>query len=73
MNRISAAREVGKFGPAGENAMGSQVNVVAAILVVQDFSITRHQHRDRVRQQQHAGRDRTPETVERFVPHAYIL
>lgn len=73
MDRISPAGEVGKLGPARENAMGAKMNVVAAILIVQDFSISWHQHRDRVRQQKHAGGDRAPEAVERFVPHAHIL
>jgi hypothetical protein len=50
MFRGSAAGEIRKFRAAGEDAMGAQVDIVAAIFVVQDFAITGHQHGDGIRE-----------------------
>jgi hypothetical protein len=41
----STPREVGKLWPPGKNAVRSQVDVVAAILVVQYLAIAGHKHR----------------------------
>ena len=44
--RITAAREVRELRAVGEDAVRAQMNVVAAVLVVQDLAIAGHQHRD---------------------------
>src|SRR5256885_1312308 len=61
MDGSASPREIGEFGAARKNAMRPQVNVVSPILVVQDFAVTGHEHRDGVREQQHARRHRTGE------------
>jgi hypothetical protein len=43
---ITPARKIGKLGPSRENAMRAQVNIIAPILVVKDFAVTGHEHRD---------------------------
>lgn len=48
MFRISPARKVGKFWPPRQNAMRAQVNVIAAVFVVENLAVSRHEHGDRV-------------------------
>jgi hypothetical protein len=43
MDRVSASRKIGELRPARKNPVGSQVNIIAAVLVVQDLAIARHQ------------------------------
>lgn len=43
---IAAAREIGEFRPSGQDAMRTEMNIVAPVLVIQDLAIARHQHRD---------------------------
>lgn len=50
----SAPREVGEFRPAGKNPMRAQMDVVSSVLIVQDLAISRHEHRDGIREQQHS-------------------
>ena len=61
--RMPAPRQVRILRPVRENSVSSYVHVIAPILVRKDFAISGHQHRDRVRQQQHAGRDRARHPV----------
>jgi len=51
IDRIPAPREIGKLRPPRQNAVGAQVNIVAAILVIQDLPISGHKYRDGIRQQ----------------------
>jgi len=53
--------------------MGPQVDVVAAILVIQNFSIARHQHRNGIRKQKHARGDRSREAIKVLVANSDIL
>lgn len=48
VQRVSAPREVRELWPARKNAMGAKMNIVAPVLVIQYFSIARHQHGNRV-------------------------
>ncbi len=68
-----ATREIGKLGAPRENAMRTQVNVVAAILVVQNLAISGHQHRDRIREQQSARSDRPRHAVNHLMSNSDIL
>jgi hypothetical protein len=52
----SASREVGELGPAGKNPMRAQVNVVSSVLIVEDFAVSGHEHRDGIREEQHSRR-----------------
>jgi hypothetical protein len=54
VDRISSPRKIGDLGPARKNPVRSQVDIIAAILVVQDLAIAGHQHRDGIREQQHS-------------------
>lgn len=58
-NWVSTAREIRKLRAARQDSMGAQVDIVAAVLIVQDLAITGHEYRDGVRQQQHARCHRT--------------
>gem|GEM_PF-1358865 len=53
MFRIAAAGKIRIFGFSGKNAVGSQMNIVAAILLVQYLAVSGHQHRDGVRHEKH--------------------
>jgi len=53
--------------------MGPQMHVVSPVLVVQDLSITRHEHRDRIRQKQHSRGDSARVAIHPFVSNARIL
>ena len=63
VDRVSTSGKIGELGPASKNAMGAQVDVVAAVLVVQDLAIAGHQHRDRIREQQHSRGDSPRKTI----------
>jgi hypothetical protein len=56
--RIASARKFRKFRSAGEDAVSTKMDVVPSVLIVENFSITRHEDRDRIRQQKHPGGDR---------------
>ena len=47
----STSREVGELGPARKNAMRAHVDIVPAVLVVQDLAIAGHEHGDGIREQ----------------------
>jgi hypothetical protein len=48
MFRISAAGEIRIFWPRRQDAMRTQMHIVAPIFFVKYFAISRHQHRNRV-------------------------
>lgn len=73
MNRIAASRKIREFRSSGQNAVRPQVHVVAPILVIQDFSIARHQHRNRIGKQKHARSDRSCEAIKLLVTNSDIL
>ena len=53
--------------------MGAQVDIVAAIFVVQDLAITGHQHGDGIREQEHARGHRSGHAIQAFVPNADVF
>lgn len=73
VDRSTTPREVGKLGPAREDAVGPQVDVVPSVLIVQDLAIAGHEHRDRVRKQQHSRRERAREPIDRLVTNSDVL
>ena len=69
----STTRKVGEFGAASQQAVGAKMNIVAAVLVVQDLAVSRHKNRHRVRKQKHPRRHRTSKSIQALVAHAYVL
>ncbi|HTC46757.1 MAG TPA: hypothetical protein VK722_05520 [Candidatus Aquilonibacter sp.] len=53
MLRIATAGKIRIFGFSGKNAVRAQMYIVAAIFLVQNLAVSRHQHRDRVRHEKH--------------------
>jgi hypothetical protein len=70
---ISAPGEVREFRPARKNAMRTKVHVIAPVLVVEDLAIAGHQHRHRVREQQHSRSHGARKAIEPFMSHPDIL
>ncbi len=53
--------------------MRPQVDVVAPVLVIQNFSVARHQHRHRIRKQQHARGNRSSEAIKLLMANSDVL
>jgi hypothetical protein len=53
--------------------VGPKMNIVAAVFIIQDLAISRHQNGDGVGQQNHPRGHGTSEAVEPFMAHTYIL
>ncbi len=73
MNRIPTAREIGEFGPACQNAVRAQVNVVSSVFVIQNFAIAGHQHGNGIGKQKHACSNRAREPVQSFITNPNIF
>jgi hypothetical protein len=73
MLRIAAPREIRVFGSSRENAVRPDVDVVAAIFIMQDPAITRHEHGNRIRQQKHSGGDRPSHAIDPWMPDPRIF
>ena len=71
--RIAAPRKVRVFGSSRQNAVGADVNIVAAVFVVKDRAVSRHEYRDRIRQKEHSGGDCASHAIETRVPNACVL
>ncbi len=61
--RIAAPGKIRILRFSGKNAMGAQVNIVATIFFVKYLAISRHEHRNGIRQKQHLGGDSSRQTV----------
>jgi hypothetical protein len=72
MLRITAAREIGVFRSGRQDAVRTQVNIIAAVFFVQDLAISGHQHRHRIRQEKHPGGQGASQTIGSCVPHAGV-
>jgi hypothetical protein len=70
---IAATREIGILGTARQNAMGAHMHVVPAVLVVEQLAISRHEDRDRIRQQQHSRGDAAGDPIGMRETHASVL
>ena len=73
VNWITTSREIRKFRSPGQNAVRPQVHIIPAILVIQNLSISRHQHRNGVGKQKHARSDRSREAIKMLVANSNIL
>jgi hypothetical protein len=73
VNWIAASREIRKFRSPGQNAVRPQVHIIPAVLVIQNLSITRHQHRNGVGKQKHARSDSSREAIKMLVANSNIL
>ncbi len=63
MQRVPAAGKIWELWPARKNTVSAQMNVVTPVFVIQDFSITGHQHGHRIGQQKHPRSERPRKTV----------
>ena len=52
---IAAPREIRIFGPARENAVRPDVNILVTIFFGEDPAVAWHEYRYRIGQQQHSG------------------
>jgi hypothetical protein len=73
MLRISAQREIGVLRSLRKNPVRPQVDIVVPIFVMQDPAISRHEHRDRIRQQKHSGGDRPSRAIDPRMPNSRIF
>ena len=71
--RIAAACKIRIFRSSRQNAVRTDVNIVVAILFVEDLPVPGHEHRYRVRQKNHSGGNRAGCPVNARVLHARIL
>jgi hypothetical protein len=55
VHRVTATRKFRKFGATGEHSVGSQVDVSPTIFVIQNLAVSWHEHRNRIRHQEHPG------------------
>jgi len=46
VRRSSATREIRELGPTGQQSVSAEMNIVAAVLIVQDLAISGHQDRN---------------------------
>ncbi|MGD0987003.1 MAG: hypothetical protein ABR874_04275 [Candidatus Sulfotelmatobacter sp.] len=53
--------------------MGAKMNIIAAILFVENFAVSGHKHGHGIRKQQHPGGDRPSRSIETRVAHARVL
>ncbi len=63
VSRGSTARKVGEFGAASQQSVSAKMNIVAAVLIIQDLAVSRHENRHRVRQQKHPRSHRTSKSI----------
>jgi hypothetical protein len=57
--RIATPGQIRILRFSGENAMRTQMNVVATVFFMQDLAISRHEHGNRVGHQEQLGGDRS--------------
>jgi hypothetical protein len=71
--RIASPGKIRIFRPSRQNAVRSNVNIVATILLVQNPAIPWHQNGNRIRQQQHSGGKGSRHPISTRVFHSCIL
>lgn len=70
---IAAAGKIRVFRHAREHAMGANMNVVVTIFLGEDFSISRHEHRDGIREKQQSRGHCASHAIGTRVSNAGIL
>jgi hypothetical protein len=71
--RIAAPGKIRILRSLREYAVRTKVNVIAPIFLVQNFPVSRHEHGNRIRKQQHSCGERPRHTIEARVPNARVL
>ena len=70
---IAAPGEIRVFRSTGQNTVRPNVNIFATIFFGQNSAIARHEHRHRIRQEQHSGGNGASHLVGAWVTNARIL
>ena len=70
---IAATREVRKLWSSGKDAVGTKMDVIAPVFIVEDLAISRHENGYGVCKQQHARCDCTCAAIEPLMPNAGIF
>ncbi len=70
---IASAGKVGEFGPSSQSAVGTHVDIVAAVFVEQNFAIPGHEHRDGIRKQQHSRGERAGHAISARKTYSGVL
>jgi hypothetical protein len=53
--------------------VGAKMNIVAAVLIIQDLAVSRHENRHGVGKQKHPRGHRTSESIQAFMAHSCVL
>ena len=70
---IAAPRKIRAFRFSGQDSMGTKMHVVMTIFFVEDLTIAGHEHRHRIRQQEHSGGHSASQTVGMRVSNPGVL
>jgi hypothetical protein len=70
---ITAPGKIGILRAPCQHPMRSEVNIGSAIFFVQDLAVARHEHRNRIREQEHARGHRSGQSVKARMAHARIF
>jgi hypothetical protein len=71
--RSSTTREIREFGTPSQQSVGPEMDIVPAVLVIQNLAIAGHKYGDRIGEKQHPRGYRTREAVKTLVAHSGIL
>jgi hypothetical protein len=73
VGRSSTTREVGEFRTPGQQSVRTEMDVVPAVLIIENLAIAGHKYGDRIGKKQHPGGHRTSEAVKTLVAHSGVL
>jgi hypothetical protein len=73
MHRIATLRKIRIYRAVREDAMSSHMHVISTVLFIENFPVARHQHGNRVREQQHSCRNCSCQPVAATEAYAKIL
>ena len=69
----STTRKVGEFGSPSKESVGAEMNIVTAILIIQDLAISGHENGHGVRKQKHPRGHSASESIQTFMAHSCVL
>ncbi|MCU1300801.1 MAG: hypothetical protein JWQ87_1085 [Candidatus Sulfotelmatobacter sp.] len=70
---ITTPGEIRILGPTCQNAVGTHVNIIVPIFFMENLAVSRHQDGNRIREQQHSGRDSARGPIQTRVSHAGVF
>jgi hypothetical protein len=70
MGWSSTTRKVREFRTTSQQSVGPKMNIIAAVFIIKDLAISRHENRHGVRKQKHPRRHRTGEAIHALMAHA---